>query len=959
MALKYSNSESKKMVVLPRARIHLIAVLVFFGVLLASPYSEALAQQDDKYTFVFRATPLEQALNQLILKSHLDLSFDPSLTTGIKTYCVAEDQSAENTLRCILEGTGLDFYRLSSGLYVLREVAESPPQLGNLQGLILDIETGEPLAYAHVLLANSSGTVSSESGRFLFRNLKPGYYQLSTSYLGYSGRIDSIYVPPEATAQTTLALQSEPLAVAPIVIDGLQWALPSDSLGQSVLSGAQLLQVPNAGLPDASRGLSTLVGVQLSDATADLHIQGGASGEHQFRLDGAPVFIPVSIGGLIGPFSPFALGQVTVHKTGFDARVGSQGSGVVHFKHAIGETRHTVDIQVDPLSANGRLNLNIGSKNRRNVALLLAGRIGLWDWYRPQTVESLINDWNLTDPFMLAAFSLQNDSNSGANLYRHQLTTGDPGIGFYDAHLASRIRFNPRSSLSASAYWGRRDLDSEHNYFELSAALANDTAPRSRDIYVWDNFTSQLRFETVLGSRALASIQGRASLYHLTHDFLVEETVVNEDAASSQRVSSPYKDNDNRIKEYAVNGGIDFVANDSWSLELGIEPVHTFSRFHIQGTQRIPISHVSSGWRMASFLHNRYSIGRLISAELGIRLTYLESRRKAYAEPRLSLRMDRPNSVLGPWSFRFSTGVYRQYVNQFDVSSRSARGLLATSRAWLAVDHSVAPPLSYHIVGEWLFKPRPSWVLRMEGYYKNQPHLLAVDYTAGSIRRDGAANTSEITSLPQNSFLASGEGFAYGASFLVEKKFETTRLELQYERSEARRSFRPFYNGKMVPTPWNEPHRMELAVDWGYRSVFTVLARGRAIWGRTWGFRQAYYDFLGAHKGILTSLADDIDVPASIETDIIDHIRAYHLSRPQAHTLPPIYQLDISLAVAHNVGDARVQVRADLLNVFDRENVADWRLSFDKDFYQRFGLLKREDRLLLPFTPSLAIRASW
>ena len=59
------------------------------------------------------------------------------------------------------------------------------------------------------------------------------------------------------------------------------------------------------------------MGIRVGDALADVHIQGGEAGEHQFQLDGVPVFEPVHLRGLLGAFNPFAIERITVHKAGY------------------------------------------------------------------------------------------------------------------------------------------------------------------------------------------------------------------------------------------------------------------------------------------------------------------------------------------------------------------------------------------------------------------------------------------------------------------------------------------------------------------------------------------------------------------------------------------------------------------------------------------------------------------
>jgi hypothetical protein len=79
--------------------------------------------------------------------------------------------------------------------------------------------------------------------------------------------------------------------------------------------------------------------------------------------------------------------------------------------------------------------------------------------------------------------------------------------------------------------------------------------------------------------------------------------------------------------------------------------------------------------------------------------------------------------------------------------------------------------------------------------------------------------------------------------------------------------------------------------------------------------------------------------------------------------LPPIYQLDLSAAYTHQITGSSLQLRADLLNVLDRRNVAEWYLWFDEETYYQSGedggFLQKRDRPLLPRLLSVAVKWTW
>ncbi len=932
------------------------ALAALVVIVLADP---AFAQTTpDRYSLVLRGAPLDNALEALVARTRIDLAYDPPLVRGKQVNCAAEHVSAEELLRCVLDGTDLDFYRLSSGLYVLTPKAETIPLYGRLRGIVVDAETRQPLPNAHVMLADlANGTAANDAGMFAFPRLKPGRYIVLATYVGYETATTAVDVPAGGDAEAELALEAEPLVVQPIVIDGIQWRLPSHDLGSESLVQESLLRNPSAGASDVLVGLNSLLGVRVSDATADIHVQGGETGEHQLRLDGAPVFLPLNFASFVGPFSPFAIGSITVYKAGFSAAEGSQISGVIDIRQDLNVAERTrIDVQADPLSANARLSMTRGRQGKVKTTLTAAGRVGLWSLYSPRALQDHLEQWNTTDPFLFTLFDRSADNPRFA--IREDATAGNPGIGFTDLHFASRVRFGLLKSLHTSFYVGQSRLgsdlvDAEAVPAESSVGFADVSSGEPfRDLFTWDTGVGQSHFEAVLSGRALARIGLRGSFYRVRHDYSVPDSSRGTGIGPNGEELSAIDDG-NRVYEVAVEGRLNYILGQRQSLTSGIELIQTGTKFAILGTQSDPIRHHSSSWRATAYLEDEISFGERFAIDVGSRLSYLPTHERAFFEPRLSLRFDQRRGRLGRWSARASTGRYRQYINQFDVSSRSPRALLSTTRFWLAtVDAELAPPAATHYAAELLWNPSRLWTVRLEGYFKNQDNILAIDYST--------LPTSD-RSMNQRDFLIESDGTVHGAGVQLHRSVGPGRAEVRYEYNVARRKIEGSYECRSdaecdpLYAPWNEPHRLEFALDVVPWTRFTVLARWKGVWGRTWGFRQGYYDYVGAFASIADNLHPDL-IPLTQ-----NQINRYRIDRPDEHELSPIYQLDLSGAYTHPLSDgSTLQLRVDVLNVLDRENVSEWHLEFDPKTYfqqnEQGGYLEKAERPLLPRLISVAVK---
>ncbi|MFB3132047.1 MAG: carboxypeptidase-like regulatory domain-containing protein, partial [Rhodothermales bacterium] len=844
------------------------------------------------------------------------------------TFCRARQEPQEAILACILKATGLDYSRLSSGTYVLFVDPQTRPRYGRLAGQVVDVDTGEPLANANILLAGEeTGTATNQAGRFAFASLKPGPHLLVVTHVAYHDWADSVWVAPEAHRSVALSMKARTVLTAPVVINGFSSRLPSEDLGVGRRTDSDFTPLRVTG--DVVQDIDALVGVRVGNALSDVHVQGGASGEHQFLLDGATVFVPVQNGGLIGPFSPFAVQQITVQKAGFGAAHGSHLSGVIEVEHRVASSRkQEVVIQVDPLSFNGRLSGKTVEQGRLQASWMFAGRAGLWDLYQPRRLEELFQTWSAPDLFLVDALLAPGESPEG--------TTGSPAVsagpievGVSDLHAAVRVQRDGLHSVHASFYRGRNIFGNTLDNPLPSAASAG--IDEVDEEYAWTNTTGQIRYEGVLNSRAFASLGLWTSSYEFSYPLNQSPFAAIEPARADSSTSEDFND----IAEIGVRAEWNYAATARHFLSGDVKAIHTSSEFAlsldplgaippIDPRVRNPVR-----WRLSAFLEDRLALSHRATLTLGSRFTYLPALQRMVAEPRFAFRYDFSEDRRGTWAFRGAVGLYRQFINQFDVATYSTTALVPSVRFWLPVGNDGSPPKAYHLTGAVLYRPDARWQFSIESFYKHQPHLLVLDYCSQvAACKASTASSSDV--------LTKADGYAYGAAFSANRTTPHTRLAAQYEYSLARRRIANRFDGAFVNVPWNTPHRFYVSLDVAPRAHWTATLRWQGIVGRAWGFRQAYYDYLEPNPN--TRLFDPFD-----------------LSDPEAHRLPLFSQWDVGVAYSREIAGLGVQARLNFINVLGRDNVRDWSLYYD----EARATHVRTVRHSTPFIPSLSLRVSW
>ena len=910
----------------------MLALLILSLLWIGAPtfgQAQSPAAENPRYTYALVGVPLPEVLERIIDETRLSLVYESDLVVGRTTFCKAEQVSPEQLLSCILQGTGLDYVQLSSGTYVLRRDVRTKPLYARLNGQVVDAETGRPLAGASVLLAEGqSGTATNEDGRFAFAQIKPGPHRLVVTHVGYHDAADTVRVRPREHRRVDVPLRPRTMLAEPVIVNGFEARLPSAELGHVTRTGDELTSSPMV-TPDVVRGLNAVTGVRLGDALSDVHVQGGASNEQQFLLDGVPVFMPVPSGGFISPFSPYALERVTVRKAGFGAEHGSHLSGVIGVEQQVAPSeKHRLTAQVDPLSTTAQWGGRLGGSGSPAVSWMLTGRKDLWDTYQPDNLRVLFENWSTPDRFLLEALRSPDERPVRTDGNEHPVSN-QLEVAFSDLHGAARVEFGDLSSLHLSFYRGANAFGTE------SVAGPGEPPPTDPDIqdaetdvfeeaYRWRNHTAQVRYEWVPSGQLFLNARLWGSNYRLRHPTSLSADLDSSSAASRGFQSKSF----NEIGEFGARMGGNLATSSGHDLSGAVEALRTGSDFALSidpfgAASAQPEEIRPVRWRLAGFLEDRFSLGARTTLTLGTRLTYLPEHASVYGEPRLSLRYDRTLSSGGTWAARGAVGLYRQYVHSFDVATYNVTSLLPRVRFWLPIGRQQRPPEAYHATASVLYRPNSHWELSAESYYKHQPHLLVLDY-GGEPSAESAGD-----------FLRSADGYAYGGAVTVSRMSERLQAEVQYEYAIARRRVPNRFDGAFEPVPWSAPHRLHLSADVVPFPHWTATLRWQGLFGRSWGFRQAYYDFLAPNP-------DTRRFPP------------FDLSTPAAHRLPALSRWDVGLAYSREIAGVSLQGRVTLINVFGRDNISGWSLRYDESE----EAYVRERRRAASFIPSVSLQVS-
>ena len=889
-------------------RADTIRSMILGMALIACP-AEVYAQARTSYY-----TSLHDALVEFQNQWGVDLAYDAELVDNRWTaWSKPQGVTAEDDLAVLLIDTGIVFKRLESGTWSL---VSATTRRGTISGLVMDAFTGRPLREASVQIAGTQyGTATDSLGRFTLSNVLSGLVLLKFSFVGYAVRLDSLVLVPGGHSTLEAALTVEEIEHAPIEVWDVRFSGALQLRKLNVVRGMRLAEVGGVGTADTWRSVARRVpGLAINEQSADFHIQGGDTGEHQFKLDGSPVFYPVFVSGIISGFNAFALDNVEVHKAGFGVSQGSYLSGVVLAKHAAVDTTDSpLDMYLDPLSFSARVNVSTGRSSKTRGTLMAALRRSLWkSWWsgtRSSNIDQLMLNFSEPDIFLSRA-SLYPLKRLRPDLYKaytdrlsHIPPPSLPDVVFSDLHIAGQL-LRSQSWLRGSYYRSGNELHGRHL---IASLLEDDESIPRPDAYNWINESGQLTWTFSLSSDMLMTTRLRGSRYQLNHKYagLDRDDAYVLPFGNRLFIELTPAEDGNRIREL----GLEHVVEHSHgigSLAASLAYVLSSHRFVVRDIFPQGIRHERTTANLALYLEEVINATESLKITGGTRLTYPQTRRTAYAEPRLSLETKLRTGRRGAIATRLAAGLYYQFLNQFDVSTISPSTLISSKRVWLPVDESLAPAKSYHFAADLGVDFLKYWALRTESYYKRQSRVLRIDYPRLWQPEDEDTFGSDVEEITaQSGFVAPSKGFAYGTALVLERKSRHLRLHTRYEYSIAEREH-TFRGGtvRRVLVPWSEPQRLHLEAEAALFGRIRTSARWRGIWGRVWGFRQAYYDFLASDTDQgLTFGGIDFREPTS-----------------KQHRLTPMKQLDLGLAYHANARQSLIQIRVDLLNTFNRSN---------------------------------------
>jgi outer membrane receptor protein involved in Fe transport len=182
-----------KVALRPLVSIAMLAVTeICFGI--PAQGTAPLSISDTPITVNFENRLLRDALDEIRQKSGLGIIYnDGDLPENFRISYKVQHAPVKNVLQQLLKDTRLTFkeYKGNIVIYIREQASQKrATSSGSLEGNLSDVETGEPLIGATVLLIGTAlGGSTNAEGRYTVKNIPEGTYDLGISYIGYETAI--------------------------------------------------------------------------------------------------------------------------------------------------------------------------------------------------------------------------------------------------------------------------------------------------------------------------------------------------------------------------------------------------------------------------------------------------------------------------------------------------------------------------------------------------------------------------------------------------------------------------------------------------------------------------------------------------------------------------------------------------------------------------------------------------
>ncbi len=254
------------------------------------------------------------------------------------------------------------FIVILAGLVILASPCRA--QTATVSGFVTDASDGQPLEGATVALRDPAdgaeavpryGTAANTDGLYLVRNIQPGRYALTISFIGYEAFRDTLTLSQGDALNRNVALTPSESTLDELLVQAeRQQSMGRVTAGHQRIRPAEIELIPSPDISaDLASYLTTLPGIVTSgDRGGQFFVRGGEPSQNLILLDGIVLYQPFHVIGSYSAFPADIISGVDIYAGGFGPEYAGRLSSVIDVGAREGNNRRLAGhVSVSPFAA--------------------------------------------------------------------------------------------------------------------------------------------------------------------------------------------------------------------------------------------------------------------------------------------------------------------------------------------------------------------------------------------------------------------------------------------------------------------------------------------------------------------------------------------------------------------------------------------------------------------------------
>ncbi|MBL7013903.1 MAG: TonB-dependent receptor [Candidatus Marinimicrobia bacterium] len=634
-----------------------------------------------------------------------------------------------------------------------------------ISGFLTDMDTGEPIMYANIVLLDSPiGTASDNKGYYVLTNIPPKSYILKVMMMGYESIENTITLKSNDDIRFDFELNTNVLQGDEVLVSAERQRFENKvEVSRINLSIRDIKSAPAFAETDVFRTLQLLPGVSSSsDFSSSLVVRGGSPDENLIYLDGIEVYNPYHLGGVFSTFNAEAISDAEFLIGGFPAQYGNRISSV----------------------------LNITSKEGNSKKGLFFNKKGIGEYWDVSNVQG---DVSILSSKILAEGPIKNGSWmwSIRRTYLDQIaklyySVKDEAMNwkyfFWDSQGKLIYDLSPKNRLTFSSFYGRDAIG-----FQIGESTEIDFN------WDWGNMTNSLQWRYVPNSKFLSTFSISNTNYEFDLDIMA---TVQDSLDESFQVNNIVF---NEINDWTLKEKLDWFVSSKHTVSAGIELKNLKMEFKQQINDLVLLHQEQSPNIFSAFIQDKWQPTSRLMIQPGFRISKYSLHDEMYYEPRVGFKY----LINEDLALKGAYGSYKQFL--FTVNDEDE--ILNIVDFWQPIlENYSAKSLQQYILGfeKWVGR---NWFVSLEGFYKPYDNTLTL-------------NPNNNPSKDNDDYIE-GEGTAYGFEILLKKSsgLLTGWLGYSYLNMEQRYDFNDDgiikeSSGEIYSPKYDQPHGINIVLNY-------------------------------------------------------------------------------------------------------------------------------------------------